>query len=63
MGILLLNKKLANTTLLLLVPLLVVVELQHLLSVVFPAWVSVVEVLTWIVGLFLIWRPRRRTPK
>lgn len=52
--------KVANTVLLLLVPILVLVGLQQILSTVFPAWVGVAEVLTWIVGLFLIWRRPRR---
>jgi hypothetical protein len=49
--------------LVLLVPILVLVELQQLLSVTFAAWVGVAEVLFWVGGLYLIWRRPRRPPK
>lgn len=55
-----LNKRLANTVLVLLVPILVLFWTQELLGVNFGVWATVAQVATWIVGLYLIWRHPRR---
>jgi hypothetical protein len=60
---LLLNKRFANTVLVLLVPILVLSWVQGLSHVDFGVWATVAQVTTWIVGLFLIWGPSRRTRK
>jgi hypothetical protein len=62
-GLLLLNKRVADTILVLLVPILVSAGVQRFLGVSFGVWATVAGCLTWIVGLFLIWRPSRRTRK
>jgi hypothetical protein len=61
--VLLLNKRFADTILVLLVPILVLSWVQGLSHVHFGVWATVAEVTTWIVGLLLIWRPPRRTRK
>jgi hypothetical protein len=56
---LLLNKRVANTILAVLVPFLAVVWLQTLLSVNLGYWATVLWWATTIVCLVRIWRPRR----
>jgi hypothetical protein len=56
---LLLNKRVANTILAVLVPFLAVVWLQTLLSVNLGYWATALWWATTIVCLVRIWRPRR----
>lgn len=60
MEILLLNKRPANSILVLLVPWLVLFWWQGLLDVNFGVWATVALVVTWIVGWYRIWRRPRR---
>jgi|KBSMisStandDraft_5_1062788.scaffolds.fasta_scaffold3502390_2 hypothetical protein len=54
----LLNKKFADTVLLILGTFLVIFGVQTLLDQDWGIWATVIMVVIWIVGLYRIWRPK-----